>query len=137
MNKLQKILDTINKTNPRKLRDVESELRDGESDIESMNMNSSPEEEITDTDFEVDGQIHKVPFKTIREYLQTGKVGEPSPVPAFRNRIPLPSIPNTKPPENKDYDASGDDGYYWDDNYNYEYMNPEAEKEKVLGKVRK
>ena len=133
MNSIQKILDTIRKADSEELDRVHA-------DIVERNQNSSPDEKIISTDFEVDGKIHRVPFRTLREYLQTGKVtssDQPSQE-AFRGRIPKSiSSAERKDAIQSNSEDSHDGGYYWDKNYNYEYMHPDAEKQRILGKVRK
>lgn len=129
MNKLQEMLDRIQKEAPEELQQVHDDFIKKGYDREP---DKSPV-------FEIDDEIRSVPFRKLREYLQSGKVTEPSlsQVPAFRNRIPLPSSTKTEFKHSRSYDAPKDEGYYWDDNYNYEYMNPESEKNRVLGKVKK
>ena len=136
MNSLQRILDTIKKADSEELDRVHA-------DIVQMNQKASPDERIVSTDFEVDGKLHRVPFRTLREYLQTGKAtsnSQPSQEP-FRGRIPRSVGDAGKPAPSlvsmSDSEGSHDSGYYWDNNYNYEYMHPDAEKQRVLGKVRK
>lgn len=132
MSDLQKIFDIINKADPEELHKVHA-------DIVERNQKVSPEHRIVSTNFEVDGKLHRVPFKTLREYLQTGKVTPSESQPPemrkrFMNRIPMQIVDE---PASKQDTSSSNDGYYWDNNYNYEYMNPESEKQRVLGKVRK
>ena len=130
MNSLQRILDTIKKADSEELDRVHA-------DIVERNQKASPDERIVSTDFEVDGKIHKVPFRALREYLQTGKAtGDSQPAQeVFRGRIPrsVGDIVDSELMNQNDSDGS----YYWDKNYNYEYMNPEVEKQRVLGKIRK
>ena len=130
MNSLQRILDTIKKADSEELDRVHA-------DIVEMNQEASPDERIVSTDFEVDGKIHRVPFRTLREYLQTGKATSDSQPPqeVFRGRIPRSVGDAGKPAPRPD--NQNDSGYYWDKNYNYEYMHPDAEKQRVLGKVKK
>lgn len=132
MSSLQKILDTIKKADS-------GELDRVHADVLEKNQNASPEEKIASIDFEVDDKLHKVPFRTLREYLQTGKATpSESQLPEMRrrflNRIPMQVGSDS---DLKEKPRSSDDGYYWDTNTNYEYMNPEASKDKVLGKIRK
>ena len=130
MDSLQKILDTIKKADPEELDRVHA-------DIVEMNQKSSPEKRIVSTDFEVDGKIHKVPFKTLREYLQTGKATN-LPDEVFRGRIPRSVGDAGKSAYSEPMNQNDNDGsYYWDSNYNYEYMNPESKLKNVLGKVKK
>jgi hypothetical protein len=138
MNSLQRILDTIKKADSEELDRVHA-------DIVERNQKASPDERIVSTDFEVDGKIHKVPFRALREYLQTGKAtGDSQPAQeVFRGRIPrsVGDIVDSERTSQRDSEGrkqnDNDGSYYWDKNYNYEYMNPEAEKQRVLGKIRK
>jgi len=91
--------------------------------------------------FEVDGQEHVIPAEAIHDYIQEhrSKHGFPTLRAAlngaskgserpFEGRIPaMPKKASELDPE----------GYYWDTNYNYEFMNPESKKQRVLGKVKK
>lgn len=84
--------------------------------------------------FELDDKIYKAPFHQLREVLHGPKSIDETKVVSnkFRNRIPEYM---------KEYDVSDSDeydqDYYWDKNYNYEYMHPDAEKQRVLGKIKK
>lgn len=133
MNSLQRILDTIKKADSEELDRVHA-------DIVGRNKNSSPDEKIESVDFELDDKIHKVPFRALREYLQTGRATSP-PQEVFRGRIPRPMRDAGKPAYSPDSDrmrqSDNDGSYYWDTNTNYEYMNPESEKQRVLGKIKK
>jgi hypothetical protein len=97
--------------------------------------------------FELDEKMHKVPFQKLRDVLQ-GK--DPSSVvtskEVFRGRIPKLSetgmletaLRGASAASEDNFNEDSPDGdYYWDKNYNYEYMHPDAEKQRVLGKVRK
>lgn len=136
MSSLQRILDTIKKADSEELDRVHA-------DIVEMNQKSSPDERIVSTDFEVDGKIHNVPFRALREYLQTGKAtGDSQPAQeVFRGRIPRSVGDAGKPTYSSDSELinqnDSDGSYYWDKNYNYEFMNPESKKQRVLGKVKK
>lgn len=132
MNSIQRILDTIKKADSEELDRVHA-------DIVGRNQKASPDEKIESVDFELDDKIHKVPFRALREYLQTGKATS-TPQEAFRGRIPrsVGDIVDSERTSQRDSDGSSpDSGYYWDKNYNYEYMHPDAEKQRVLGKIKK
>lgn len=130
MNSIQKILDTIKKADSEELDRVHA-------DIVERNQKSSPDEKIESVDFEVDDKIHKVPFRALREYLQTGKATS-SPQEVFRGHTPRSVEEGTHmPAPSPDNQNDSDGSYYWDKNYNYEYMHPDAEKQRVLGKIKK
>lgn len=92
--------------------------------------------------FELDGKLHKAPFQKLRDVLQGKELGNQKPAQeVFRGRIPRSVGDASKlassPVSMSDSEGNHDSGYYWDKNYNYEYMHPDAEKQRVLGKVRK
>jgi hypothetical protein len=95
--------------------------------------------------FEVDGQEHIVPLADIDNYMTRQNEQQHlnqirSSFPTLRSMLEsrvMPEILSPRDRSEKDDYAPEDDGYYWDKNYNYEYMNPESEKRKVLGKIRK
>lgn len=132
MRKLKNILDTISKEDP-------AELQRIHDDIIARNMAGHPDEKMEDVDLEVDDQVHNLPFRSLREYLQTGKVTESDP--RHLNRIPSTLGKSIKLPEDEsdmeDSEDMEDDEYYWDKNYNYEYMNPQSKLDRVLGKLKK
>jgi hypothetical protein len=124
MGKLQDILDRID----------QSEIKKAQDEFIEKGYDKDPDKLPA---FEIDDKIHTVPYRTLREYLQTGKATEPSQRPVFRNRISVPSEPTSYQPKQKDTSRDFEDGYYWDSNYNYEYMNPESKMRKVLEKIKK
>jgi len=85
--------------------------------------------------FELDGKLHKAPFHKLRDVLQ-GKDSEPSQE-VFTGRIPRSVLGTSSSYPSSTSSPEHDSDYYWDKNYNYEYMNPESEKNKVLGRIKK
>lgn len=126
MRKMQDILDRIDQL----------ELKKAQDDFIENEYYKDPDKLPA---FEIDGNIHTVPYRTLRHYLQTGDVPKESSSPTFRNRIPDLIVKEEKelPEEDLEEDDDLEDGYYWDSNYNYEYMNPESKRQKVLGKIKK
>lgn len=89
-----------------------------------------------DPTFEIDGKLHTVPFSQLRTVLRENRTSPPQQV--FRGRIPKSvEIGASFDIEDEEEGSNQDGSYYWDKNYNYEYMNPESEKRRVLGKIRK
>lgn len=124
MSKLQSILDRIDQL----------DLKKAQDEFIEKGYDKDPDKLPA---FEIDDEIHTVPYRTLREYLQTGKITEPSQRPVFKGRIPaMPESPLYQPKQEED-NKDLEDGYYWDSNYNYEYMNPESKIQRVLGKIRK
>lgn len=97
-----------------------------------------------DATFEIDNKLHRVPFEKLREALQKSNPVSTMPdTESFRGRIPKGIAQSIKINPSMDSvntgtkDHDNDDSYYWDKNYNYEYMHPEAVKDRVLGKIKK
>ena len=126
MNSLQKLLDKINEADPEELNKVHSFFVD-------RNLENDPNMEAL---FEVDDKLHKVPFSYLRQYLQTGKVPEDAQLKSSASASKPSRTPSVIDLKKKE-DLPPQDGYYWDTNYNYEYMNPQAKKDQVLGKIKK
>jgi len=128
------ILRTIHESNPEELGaayDQGKEMSDKE-----------PGNPVTDSIFEVDGQLYKVPLDHLRRYLGGEDVGSlesemakkftPT-LPKARNRIP--DNLGTSPKMNAEDSSEHDLGYYWDKpEVQYNDMNPEAIKARVLSK---
>lgn len=134
------LLRRLKKIDPKALEDAHDELIGGfDKDGQPISLG--------DPVFEMDGEMHRVPFQKLRDVLQGKESGNQKPAQeVFRGRIPRSVGDAGKPaysPEmegshDSDRSRSDNDGsYYWDKNYNYEYMHPDAEKQRVLGKVRK
>ncbi len=91
--------------------------------------------------FEVDGQEHIIPAEAIHDYIQEhrSKHGFPTLRAALNNASKSSERPfaGRIPAMPKRASESDPEGYYWDTNYNYEFMNPESEKQQVLGRVKK
>jgi hypothetical protein len=133
MDETSKLLQKLKSIDPESLAKAHDEM------ITGFNKNGEPIAE-GDATFEVDGKLHRIPFDKLREALQ-GKAGDSSvpPSQSFRGRIPKDIgnvVENNPSPEFKP-DSNYEDGYYWDKNYNYEYMHPEAIKDRVLTKPKK
>lgn len=134
------LLKKIQGIDPQSLIDAHDEL------IGGFDKNGQPIG-LGDPVFEVDGQFHRIPFQQLRDVLQ-GK--EPkrskSTQEVFRGRIPKLPEANTLEAALRGASAVSDNNfnedspngdYYWDSNYNYEYMNPESKMRKVLGKIKR
>ena len=135
---IRNILQTIQQEDPEHLQEVHAKM----DELNRLNPQDAPHDPV----FEIDDKMHKIPFQQLRQYLMgspqaaAGSVVRESEVANARNRMKAAA-----PQEVYDYSkqnspersGSGDGGYYWDTNTNYEYMNPEAQKEKVLGKIKK
>ena len=133
------LLKRIQAVDPQALVDAHDEL------IGGYDKNGQPIG-LGDPVFEMDGEMHRVPFQQLRDVLQGREPQSPKQAQAvFAGRIPKSVVRDAMVnparqesgavPSTNQHDS--DDSYYWDKNYNYEYMNPEAEKQKVLGKIRK
>lgn len=97
--------------------------------------------------FEIDGEEVIVPTRAMHDFITEQKVRAEKVAKAMqymRGQQPFSSLRSNlgtdmapKDAEDKDENfGDNDSGYYWDSNYNYEYMNPESEKRRVLGKVK-
>jgi len=130
------LLKRLKNIDPQSLADAHDDVIEGFDEKGSPIVKGDPT-------FEIDGKIHTVPFKELRSVLKDSSFSIPkadlvalkkSPKSVVReSEVRSPEF-NSKDPASEDY---SDDGYYWDKNYNYEYMNPESEKQKVLGKIKK
>lgn len=131
------LLIRLKKIDPKALEDAHDELIGGfDKDGQPISLG--------DPVFEMDGERHRVPFQQLRDVLQGTEPDGQKPVQeVFRGRIP--KLPETNMLDSalrgasagSDDDFSPDGDYYWDKNYNYEYMHPDAEKQRVLGKIKK
>lgn len=89
--------------------------------------------------FEVDGEEVILPTRAMHDFIQEKEarkrkmeaVGQERRFSKVRETLGVK--PESEADDNLD---DKDNGYYWDTNYNYEYMNPESEKKQVLGKVK-
>jgi hypothetical protein len=119
----------------------------GSSDLQEtyddLNSRSMKDGESYDQVFEVDGKEHIIPMQAIKDYLEEkknpskGVIRESEINNKFSKLKNALRSPSFSPKENIKSNNESDPDYYWDKNYNYEYMNPQAEKDKVLGKIRK
>lgn len=133
---ISELLKRLKKIDPKSLEDAHDELIGGfDKDGQPISLG--------DPVFEMDGEMHRVPFNQLRDVLQGKESGGQKPVQeVFRGRIP--KLPEANMIESALRGASAasdadfnEDDYYWDKNYNYEYMNPESEKRRVLGKIKR
>lgn len=129
------LLKRLMKIDPKALADAHDELIDG------FDEKGQPIS-LGDPVFEIDGGMHRVPFNELREALQKRESKKFAAMQqVFKGRIPKSVVSSPEMSKGLSQkprqESENDDGYYWDKNYNYEYMNPEAEKQKVLGKVKK
>ena len=105
--------------------------------IEGFDDNGMPMSQ-GEASFELDEKTYRVPFQKLREALQNKDTGGSQQAQeVFAGRIPRSVGSSFKSAPRANPEPDLDPTYYWDKNYNYEYMNPESEKKRVLGKIKK
>ena len=126
---ITKVLKKLKQLDPDALQEAHDEMIDG-FDEQGRPMAEG------NASFELDDRLFKVPFKKLRETLQGKDTVSSQPAKeVFAGRIPR-SVGNAVKPA-PSVNPEPDPEYYWDKNYNYEYMNPESKKNKVLGKIKR
>ena len=127
---ITKALKKLKQLDPNALQEAHDEMIDGfdEQGRPTAEGNAS---------FELDDKLFKVPFKKLRETLHGRDTVSSQPAKeVFAGRIPR-SVGSYDERGFYQVNPEPDPEYYWDKNYNYEYMNPESKKKKVLGKIKK
>lgn len=95
--------------------------------------------------FEVDGEEVEIPTRAMHDFITEKEVRNKKISKAMqhmRGQKPFSEVRSMLGADlaSEDSDENlgdNDSGYYWDTNYNYEYMNPEAKKDRVLGRIPK
>lgn len=126
MAKLQSILDRLDQI----------EIKKAHDELTKKRLESPDDPNNEGYAFEVGDTIQSIPYRTLREYLQTGKATDPQSVVRSSDLSDKDSsiseLLNSNGASVEGSEKEFEDGYYWDSNMNYEYMNPESKRRRVL-----